>query len=126
MNKLTELYIKLTEILKIQLYLKKENEQLTRQINKEKLNILFALDAVHPNDNYEYLNVGIETNINNMLSVRAGYPGIGKKDAIEGITLGFGLEYPVLKTSGNLIFEYTSADFGPLGSVERLSIGFNF
>ena len=37
MNKLTELYIKLTEILKMQLYLKKENEQLTRQINKEKL-----------------------------------------------------------------------------------------
>ena len=37
MSKLTELYIKLTEILKIQLYLKKENEKLTRQINKEKL-----------------------------------------------------------------------------------------
>ena len=37
MNKLTELYIKLTEILKMQLYLKKENERLTRQINKEKL-----------------------------------------------------------------------------------------
>ena len=37
MNKLTELYIKLTEVLKMQLYLKKENERLTRQINKEKL-----------------------------------------------------------------------------------------
>ena len=37
MNKLSQLYIRLTEILKIQLYLKKENEQLTRQINKEKL-----------------------------------------------------------------------------------------
>jgi len=37
MTKLTELYIKLTEILKIQLYLKKENEKITRLINKEKL-----------------------------------------------------------------------------------------
>ena len=37
MNKLTELYIKLTEILKMQLYLKKENEKVTTQINKEKL-----------------------------------------------------------------------------------------
>ena len=37
MNKLAELYIKLTEVLKMQLYLKKENERLTRQINKEKL-----------------------------------------------------------------------------------------
>ena len=37
MSKLTELYIKLTEILKIQLYLKKENEKLTKLINMEKL-----------------------------------------------------------------------------------------
>ena len=37
MTKLTELYIKLTDILKIKLYLKKENEKITRLINKEKL-----------------------------------------------------------------------------------------
>ena len=37
MSKLTQLYIRLTEILKIQLYLKGENEKVTRQINKEKL-----------------------------------------------------------------------------------------
>ena len=55
-------------------------------INKENLNVLFAIDAVHPNDNYEYLNLGLETNINKMFSIRAGYPGIGKKDAIEGLS----------------------------------------
>ena len=37
MSKLTELYIKLTEILKIQLYLKKENDKVSRLIKKEKL-----------------------------------------------------------------------------------------
>ena len=37
MTKLTELYIKLTEILKIQLYLKKENDKVSRLIQKEKL-----------------------------------------------------------------------------------------
>tara|TARA_R110002020_G_scaffold167915_1_gene356472 strand:+ start:199 stop:339 length:141 start_codon:yes stop_codon:yes gene_type:complete len=37
MNKLTELYIKLTEILKMQLYLKKENDKVSRLIQKEKL-----------------------------------------------------------------------------------------
>lgn len=36
MSKLSQLYIRLTEILKIQLYLKRENEKVTRQINKEK------------------------------------------------------------------------------------------
>jgi len=37
MNKLSQLYIRLTEILKTQLYLKKENEKVTRLINLEKL-----------------------------------------------------------------------------------------
>ena len=37
MSKLSQLYIRLTEILKIQLYLKRENEKVTKQINKEKL-----------------------------------------------------------------------------------------
>ena len=36
MSRLSQLYIRLTEILKIQLYLKRENEKVTRQINKEK------------------------------------------------------------------------------------------
>jgi len=36
MTKLTELYIKLTEILKIQLYLKKENEKVSKAILIEK------------------------------------------------------------------------------------------
>ena len=95
-------------------------------INKEKLNVLFAIDAVHPNDNYEYLNLGLETNINNMFSIRAGYPGIGKKDAIEGLSLGFGVKYPIMKTSNVLVVDYTSADVGPLGIVQRVSIGFNY
>ncbi len=95
-------------------------------INKENLNVLFAIDAVHPNDNYEYLNLGLETNINKMFSIRAGYPGIGKKDAIEGLSLGLGLKYPIMNTSNTLVVEYTSADFGPLGIVQRVSLGFNY
>ena len=95
-------------------------------INKERLSVLFAIDAVHPNDNYEYLNLGLETNINKMFSVRAGYPGIGKKDAIEGLSVGFGVKYPIMKTSNVLVVDYTSADFGPLGMVQRVSIGFNY
>ena len=95
-------------------------------IEKEKLNVLFAFDAVHPNDNYEYINIGVETNINNMFSLRAGYPGIGKKDAIEGLSFGIGVKYPIMNSSNNLTVDYTSADFGPLGIVQRVSLGFNY
>ena len=64
--------------------------------------------------------------INKIFSIRAGYPGIGKKDAIEGLSLGLGLKYPIMNTSNTLVVEYTSADFGPLGIVQRVSLGFNY
>ena len=95
-------------------------------IDQEKLDVLFAFDAVHPNDNYEYINIGIETNVNNMFSLRAGYPGIGKKDAIEGLSFGVGVKYPIMNSSNNLSVDYTSSDFGPLGIVKRVSLGFNY
>ena len=95
-------------------------------IDQEKLDVLFAFDAVHPNDNYEYINIGIETNVNNMFSLRAGYPGIGKKDAIEGLSFGVGVKYSIMNSSNNLSVDYTSSDFGPLGIVQRVSLGFNY
>lgn len=95
-------------------------------IKKENFNMLLAFDAVHPNDNYEYINIGLETNVNNMFSIRAGYPSIGKKDAIEGASFGFGLKYPIMNSTNNFTIDYTSADFGPLGIVQRVSISFNY
>ena len=95
-------------------------------IDQEKLDVLFAFDAVHPNDNYEYINIGIETNVNNMFSIRAGYPGIGKKDAIEGLSFGVGVKYPIMNSNNKLSVDYTSSDFGPLGIVQRVSLGFNY
>ena len=95
-------------------------------VKKENLDVLLAFDAVHPNDNYEYINIGFETNVNNMFSVRAGYPSIGKKDAIEGASFGFGLRYPIMNSTNNFTIDYTSADFGPLGIVQRVSISFNY
>ena len=95
-------------------------------IQQEKLNVLFAFDAVHPNDNYEYVNVGIETNVNNMFSLRAGYPGLGKKDSIEGLSFGLGMKYPIMNSTNNVTIEYTSSDFGPLGIVQKVSLSFNY
>ena len=66
------------------------------------------------------------SNVNNMFSIRAGYPGIGKKDAIEGLSFGVGVKYPIMNSSNKLSVDYTSSDFGPLGIVQRVSLGFNY
>ena len=64
--------------------------------------------------------------IHNMFSIRAGYPGIGKKDAIEGLSFGVGVKYPIMNSNNKLSVDYTSSDFGPLGIVQRVSLGFNY
>ena len=68
----------------------------------------------------------MEAVFNNLVSIRAGYPSLFKEESIEGPTFGAGLNYRIWRTATILKLDYSISDFGPLGSVERLSIGFNF
>ena len=95
-------------------------------INTSLIKTIFAIDAIHPNDNYEYLNLGLEASYNELVYIRAGYPSLGKDDSIEGPTFGTGIHYRIPRTSTTLKLEYSIADFGPLGMIQRLSIGYSF
>ena len=81
---------------------------------------------MHPNDNSEYMNLGMELSFKNLLFLRLGYPSLLKNESIEGPTFGFGLNYNILRTSNQLKIDYSVADFGHLGNIQRLSLGFNF
>jgi hypothetical protein len=74
--------------LKLQIGLSKEFQFLDEQ------KFIVAIDAAHPNDNSEYLNVGGELSfLNNLISIRGGYKGLLLDDTQEGLTLGAGLNY---------------------------------
>ncbi len=74
--------------LKLQIGLSKEFQFLDEQ------KFTVAVDAAHPNDNSEYLNVGGELSfLNNLISIRGGYKGLLLDDTQEGLTLGAGLNY---------------------------------
>ena len=95
-------------------------------VNSKTFKLTYGLDALHPNDNSEYVNMGTELSFKNLVFLRAGYPSLFKNDSIEGPTFGAGLNYRILRTSTILKIDYSVADFGPLGNVQRLSLGFNF
>tara|TARA_A100001037_G_C15124359_1_gene625424 strand:+ start:840 stop:1892 length:1053 start_codon:yes stop_codon:yes gene_type:complete len=95
-------------------------------INKQNIRLSYGIDALHPNDNSEYLNIGIESTFGNLVSIRAGYPSLFKEKSIEGPTFGAGVNYRIWRTATILKIDYSFADFGPLGDVKRISIGFNF
>lgn len=53
-----------------------------------------AVDAIHPNDNNQWINVGGEISLfNNLVSLRGGYKTLFLKDTQEGLTLGAGIQY---------------------------------
>lgn len=94
-------------------------------INTYHQKLTVALDAMHPNDNSEYINLGLEYGLNNNIFLRVGYKNLSMKDSEEGLTAGIGLAYKLI---GNvkLKADYAYADFGILEYIQRLSLGLEF
>ncbi len=83
-----------------------------------------AIDATHPNDNTESLNLGFEYSFRNIVFIRAGYKSLFQKDSEEGFTAGIGLNY---KIGGfGLKFDYAYQDFGILKNIQSFSLGIQF
>ena len=85
--------------------------------------LTLAGDAVIPNNQSTYGNVGLELTWGNLLSVRGGYNSLFKEAAEEGLTAGVGLQYDF----GGFFakFDYSYADFGIFDPISRfaLSVG---
>jgi len=84
-----------------------------------------ALDAVHPSDNHEYVNLGAEMNYREWAFLRAGWKTLFLTDSEQGFTAGAGVRYRMAGTTG-IIFDIAYADFGRLQEVVRYSIGIMF
>ncbi len=84
-----------------------------------------AVDASHPNDNYESLNVGGEYVFQDVVYLRGGMKSLFQKDSEEGLTLGIGVKQFVL---GNLQFavDYAYQDFARLKNAQKISLGVAF
>ena len=88
-------------------------------------NLILAADALHPNDDVEYVNVGAEYTFNNMISMRAGYKTLFALDSEEGLSLGGGFRYRIMDFS-ELRLDYAYQDFGFLNNIQKFSITLGF
>jgi len=94
-------------------------------IKTKLLSMLVAIDAIHPNDNSEFVNIGSEITIIKKLFIRAGYRGIGLDYKEGGVAAGMGMKMRFAGSS-QLSIDYSYVDYGVLGWVNRLSIGVVF
>jgi hypothetical protein len=87
--------------------------------------LVVALDAVHPNNDTEYLNAGAEYGFMNTVFLRAGYKSLMNAQSQEGWSLGGGLRIGRSGT-GRLRLDYSYQDFGFLKDIQMFSALFSF
>ncbi len=84
-----------------------------RGVNK----LIAAMDMIHPNDNREQYNIGLEYAYDQMVFFRAGYKLTADTG---GFSTGLGLNW------NNIVLDYALCSMGDLGLTNRLSLGFEF
>jgi len=84
-----------------------------------------AVDALHPNDNSERVNAGVEYAFRNMVFLRGGYQSAWGLDAEDGLTFGAGLRYR-MAPGLSLKLDYAYTDWGRLMNAQRFSLGIEF
>jgi hypothetical protein len=92
-------------------------------IKGDRFQILTAVDLIHPTDNNEWVNWGIEVGLLKTFALRGGY----RFNVDEGaLSIGFGIELPLLEnTYSNLDYAYVS--YGEIfGNTHRFSLSFTF
>ncbi|GJQ62965.1 MAG: hypothetical protein SCALA702_20180 [Melioribacteraceae bacterium] len=94
-------------------------------LNFEDHRFTLAVDALHPNDNDESLNVGAEYQVMNVISLRGGYKSLFLDSSEEGLTLGVGLNYDFAPNFG-IVIDYAYQDFGILENTQHFSVGVKF
>lgn len=88
-----------------------------------------AIDALHPNNNSEYLNAGIQYQLTfpafGIISLRGGYKGIFMEESHYGFSFGAGFETFLLHNDGIKI-NYSFREHDVLGATHTYGIGIKF
>jgi len=87
--------------------------------------LILALDALHPSDNVESMNMGAEYLFHNMIALRAGYKELFSRDSEQGLTFGAGFQRKLIGTL-NLQVDYAYQSFGRLTSVNKFTVLLGF
>lgn len=87
-----------------------------------------ALDALHPNNNGEYVNAGVQYSWRNKhfgtFYLRGGYKALFLEDSQFGPSFGFGIDYRL--NNAGVQIDYGFRDIGILGNVHAFGLGLSF
>ncbi|HIA80415.1 MAG TPA: PorV/PorQ family protein [Candidatus Marinimicrobia bacterium] len=87
--------------------------------------ITVATDGIHPNNNVEYVNAGLEYNYSDLVFLRLGHSNLFMEEAEQGLTYGVGLNYKIPR-GPRLQIDYVFRSFGVFQNVSGYSIDLTF
>jgi hypothetical protein len=87
--------------------------------------LTLAIDALHPNDNFESVNAGFEYGWGSLIYIRGGYKSLFLADSEEGLSAGLGAS---IRLGGTVILkaDYAYADYGRLDNAQRFTLFLRF
>jgi opacity protein-like surface antigen len=88
-------------------------------------NLILSIDALHPNDDVESVNLGAEYVFNDVLALRSGYTSLFAEEAEMGFSFGAGIHHRMMSRV-ELALDYAYRDFGLLESVQMFTLGLKF
>ena len=95
-------------------------------IKSEDHQLTLAIDALHPTDNNESMNVGGEYSFERIFFVRGGYQSLFLTDAEGGLSLGTGILAPLFGGTTKARVDYAYTDFGRLQAVHVFAVSVLF
>ncbi len=98
----------------------------TELLRSENYRWTIAVDALHPSDNYESINLGSELAVRKTLFLRGGYQSLFLDEAEGGLSLGAGLKTNMLFSRAAAKIDYAYQDRGRLETVHVFSLGIEF
>jgi hypothetical protein len=98
----------------------------TRIFDNDTYRWTIAVDALHPNDNYESINGGTEISYHDFLFLRAGYQSLMLDQSEGGMSFGVGVSTSGLLDYMKVAFDYAYENMGRLEGVHVLTLGLQF
>ena len=98
----------------------------TRLFDNDTYRWTIAVDALHPNNNYESVNCGTEISFLDFLFLRAGYQSLALGQSEGGMSFGAGVSTSNLMDNVQVAFDYAYENMGRLEGVHVLTLGLRF
>ncbi|MFC1528033.1 PorV/PorQ family protein [Candidatus Neomarinimicrobiota bacterium] len=89
-------------------------------IQNDFIHLQSEIDVLHPSNNHETIDIGIEALLRNLIYLRCGWSSLLQKNSIEGISIGAGLKISMV--FGSILMDYGFRDHGNLGILQAFSM----